>query len=138
MAYEIIKVDVWSKEIEDQPGAVAKALQPIVDAGANLQFLLARRIGEGKGILFISPIQGPQQIKKAKSEGFKKNDGIAVVKITGPDKPGLGLKILNAVYTGDVNLRGISAISIGKNCSIWLAFDTIKDANKAIKLIQKI
>lgn len=136
MKYEIQKVDVWSVEILDQPGGLSSVLQPLVEAGANLQFLLARRTSEGKGIAFLSPLEGPAVVKKAKSLGFQKNKDISVVKIVGPDKAGLGLSILSAIASAGISIRGISASSIGKNCNIWIAFDNNKDANKALKLVQ--
>ncbi len=138
MSYEIKKVDVWSVEILDQPGGLSSVLQPLVEAGANLNFLLARRTSSGKGIAFLSPLEGASVIKKAKSLGFQKNKDIAVLKITGPDKAGLGLLILSTLSSAGINIRGISASSIRKNCNIWISFDNSKDANKASKLIQKI
>lgn len=135
MSYEIKKVDVWSTEIADQPGGLANVIQPLAESGANLKFLLARRTSEGKGIVFVSPIEGTGVIKKAKALNFKKNDGISVIQITGPDKPGLGSKILQSISSAGINLRGISATAIGKNCTLWIAFDNTKDANKALKLI---
>ncbi|MCX8064258.1 MAG: amino acid-binding protein [Candidatus Hydrogenedentes bacterium] len=136
MSYEIKKVDVWSAEISDQPGSLANVIQPLAESGANLKFLLARRTTEGKGVVFVSPIEGQGVIKKAKSLNFKKNDGISAVQITGPDKPGLGAKILQSIALGGINIRGISASATGKNCTIWIAFDNTKDANKALKLIE--
>lgn len=138
MAYEIKKVDVWSVEIMDQPGGLSSVLKPLVEAGANLNFLLARRTSSGKGIAFLSPIEGGAIIKKAKLLGFQKNKDIAVLKISGPDKAGLGLLVLNTLSSAGINIRGVSATSIGKNCNIWISFDNSKDANKASKLIQKI
>lgn len=136
MAYEIKKVDVWSVEIPDRPGALAEILQPLAESGANLKFLLARRTTEGKGIAFVAPVEGAALIKKAKALNLKKNDGIAVIQILGPDKPGLGSKILQTISSAGINLRGVSATAIGKNCTIWLSFDDKKDANKAFKLLE--
>jgi len=138
MAYEVKKVDVWSVEIPDQPGALASVLQPLTEAGANLKFLLARRTTEGQGIAFVAPIEGTGVVKKAKELKFKKNDGISAIQITGPDKPGLGSKILQPLSSAGINLRGISAVAIGKNCTIWLSFDNTKDANKALKLLEAV
>lgn len=138
MGYEIKKVDVWSVEILDQPGGLSSVLQPLVEAGANLNFLLARRTSSGKGIAFLSPLDGNAVIKKAKTLGFQKNKDIAVLKISGPDKAGLGLLILTTLSSAGINIRGISASSIGKNCNIWISFDNSKDAGKSLKLIQKV
>ncbi len=138
MGYEVKKVDVWSAEILDQPGGLSSTLKPLVEAGANLSFLLARRTSAGKGIAFLSPLEGPAIIKKAKSLGFQKNKDIAAIQICGPDKAGLGFSILNAISSAGINICGTSASSIGKNCTIWISFDNAKDANKALKLIQKL
>ncbi|MGC8738132.1 MAG: amino acid-binding protein [Candidatus Hydrogenedens sp.] len=138
MGYEIKKVDVWSVEILDQPGGLSTVLQPLVEAGANFNFLLARRTSSGKGVAFLCPLEGATILKKAKQMGFQKNKDIAVIKIIGPDKAGLGLLILNTLSASGINIRGISASSIGKNCNIWISFDNSKDAGKALKLIQKI
>ncbi len=138
MGYEIKKVDVWSVEILDQPGGLSAVLQPLVEAGANLNFLLARRTSSGKGVAFLYPLEGTAVIKKAKSLGFQKNKDISVLKITGPDKAGLGLLLVKTLASAGINIRGISASSIGKNCIIWISFDNSKDSNKALKSIQKI
>ncbi|MCA1901615.1 MAG: amino acid-binding protein [Candidatus Hydrogenedens sp.] len=138
MGYEIKKVDVWSAEIPDQPGGLRSALVPLVELGANLDFLLARRTTKGKGVVFLSPLEGAQLIKKAKSSGFSKNKEISALKIIGPDKAGLGLAILNELGSAGINIRGISASAISKNCVIWLAFDNTKDSAKALRILKKI
>jgi hypothetical protein len=43
MAPKIEKADVWSGEIRDEVGGLAAVLSPLVAAGADFSFLIARR-----------------------------------------------------------------------------------------------
>ena len=54
------RVDVWAATIEDKPGGLADVLAVLRDAGANLQFIIARRAPDlpGNGVVFVTPLQG--------------------------------------------------------------------------------
>lgn len=131
MAYRIEKVDVWSGNIEDRPGALAAKLAPLAETGAGLEFLLARRDAPGRGIVFLAPIKGAKVAKAAAAAGFAKAGDMAALCVTGPDKPGLGGKIAEAIANAGINLRGLCAAAVGKQCAFYLAFDTPADAAKA-------
>ena len=66
-------VDVWAAAIEDRPGGLANVLASLRDAGADLQFIIARRAPDepGKGVLFVTPLQGDREIAAAAEMGFK-------------------------------------------------------------------
>ena len=55
MKLDITRVDVWAAGIEDQPGGLAQKLDALAKAGANLEFLIARRAPEkpGTGVLYF-------------------------------------------------------------------------------------
>jgi hypothetical protein len=65
-------VDVWASGIEDKPGGLADVLDSLRDAGANLQLIIARRAPEdpGKGVVFVTPLQGDREIAAAAQAGF--------------------------------------------------------------------
>ena len=46
MVLKVSKVDVWVGGLRDRPGALAKKLRALADAGAELEFLIARRAPE--------------------------------------------------------------------------------------------
>jgi hypothetical protein len=46
MAYTVKKVDVWAGEIADRPGGLASTLAALSSAGANIEFVVARRAAE--------------------------------------------------------------------------------------------
>ena len=51
MAFEIDKVDVWVAEMSDRPRALMKKLEVLTEAGANLEFVIARPAKRGKAIV---------------------------------------------------------------------------------------
>ena len=66
------KLDIWSAVIDDKPGGVAKILTGLKDAGADLDFVLARRSPEktGSGVVFVSPLRGDKKTRAASYLGF--------------------------------------------------------------------
>ena len=137
MAYTIAKVDVWVGSMVDRPGAVAKKLVPLTEAGAKLEFLLARRDKAKKGLIFVAPLKGAKQSAAAKKAGLKKGGGVAALRIEGPDKAGLGACISAALGEAGVNMRGISAMALGRKSLFYLAFDKPQDAAKAKQVLAK-
>ena len=63
MAIEVSKVDVWSGEIEDRSGGLAEKIEAVAEAGANLEFVIARRAPHkpGTGLVFLAPLRGAVQ-----------------------------------------------------------------------------
>ena len=132
--------DVWVASLVGRPGSLAGKLAPLAEAGANLEFVIARRSDKkkGDGVVFVTPIKGRTQIAAARKAGFRKTKSLHSVKVEGPDKPGIGAKITGALAEAGINLRGISAAAIGRKMVCHIAFDTSADAAKAIRTIKKL
>jgi len=66
------RVDVWAATIEDKPGGLAKILTGLKDAGADLDFVIARRAPEkpGTGVVFVTPLRGDREVAAASTLGF--------------------------------------------------------------------
>jgi hypothetical protein len=140
MKLNVSRVDVWVAGIEDRPGGLAKKLAALAEAGANLEFVIARRSLEqpGKGVVFVTPVKGAAQSKAATNGGFHRSESLHSVRVEGPDKPGLGAKLTQQLAAAGVNLRGLSAGVIGKRFVLYLAFDTSDDAAKAMRLAKRL
>ena len=138
MAVEISKVDVWAGEIQDRPGGLAEKLQAVSKAGANLEFVIARRAPDkpGTGVVFMAPLTGAAQTEAAAGVGLSKAASLRSVRIEGPDQPGLGAKTAQALADAGINMRGLSAAAIGARCVVYFAFDSDADADKASKVLQ--
>ncbi len=138
MALKVSKVDVWVGGLKDRPGALAEKLRALADAGAELEFLIARRAPDkpGAGVVFLTPLKGAKQLAAAKKAGLRKARSLNSVQIEGPDKPGLGAKLTEALAAKGINLRGLSAAVIGKRFVMHLALDSSADAAKAVRTLK--
>jgi hypothetical protein len=139
MAYSVKKVDVWAGEIADRPGGLAEKIQTLSNAGANLEFLIARRAADkpGNGVVFVTPIKGARQKSAAQGIGFATTDSLHSVRVEGPDKAGLGAKMTKAIGDAGINLRGLSAAALGRRAVSYLAFDSAADADSAVSILRK-
>lgn len=140
MKHKVSRTDVWAATIDDRAGGLAETLEALATAGANLEFLIGRRMPEqrGKGVVFVTPLKGAKQVKAAQAAGFQKTDSLHSLRVEGPDKVGTGARLTKALAKGGVNLRGISAAAFGKRFVIHLALDTAKDAAKAAAILKKL
>ena len=43
MSLKVTKMDVWSGEIQDQPGGLSGVLRQLAEANADLEMVVARR-----------------------------------------------------------------------------------------------
>jgi hypothetical protein len=139
MELSVELVDVWAATIADQPGGLAHVLGALRDAGADLQFVVARRTPEapGKGVVFVAPLQGETQIRAAKQAGFNVTSSVHSVRVMGLDQLGIVGQLAQKVAEGAINLRGISAAVLGSQFIAYLALDTLDDAEKAMDILQR-
>jgi hypothetical protein len=137
MPYSIRNVDVWAADVYNRPGMLARMLEGLAQAGAQLEFMVARRRSENTARVFVSPIKGKKQKQAAADLGFAPALGMHAVRVQGADRPGLGAEISRAVAAAGINIRGAAAASIGKMCVMNLAFASAEDAKKATGAIRK-
>lgn len=140
MKFSVTRTDVWAASIEDRPGGLAEKLAALAKAGANLEFIIARRAPEqsGKGVLFVTPLKGAKQARAAAAAGFQKTGSLHSLRVEGIDKPGTGAKITKALADAGINLRGLSAAALGKKFVNHLALDSTADAAKAAAVLKKM
>ena len=140
MAMKVTRGDVWVAGMTDRPGALAAKLRALADAGAQLEFVIARRAPDkpGTGVVFLTPLKGAAQLKAAKRAGLRKSKSLHSVRVEGRDKPGLGAALTQALADKGVNLRGLSAGVIGKRFVMNLALDSSADAGKAMRVLKSM
>lgn len=133
------RVDVWAATIQDRPGGLAEVLATLREAGADLQFIIARRTpGEpGKGVVFVTPLQSAREIRAAAQVGFNVTQSLHSVRVMGADRPGIAAELTQKLADGGINLRGFSASVIRTQFAAYLAVDSLDDANKAIEILEK-
>ena len=138
MSLAVERVDVWAATIDDQPGGLAEKLAPLAEAGADLEFAIARRAPDkpGAGVVFVTPLRGDAETEAGAKAGFAVADSLHSLRIEGDNKPGIGTKLAEKLADAGINLRGLSAAVIGQRFIMYLALDTADDAAKAMSLLQ--
>ena len=86
----IERVDVWSASIADKTGGLSWLLKGMDEAGADFNFIIARRTPEnpGSGVVFVTPIRGDREVKAASTLGFNLTRSVAAVCFEADNKPG--------------------------------------------------
>jgi hypothetical protein len=127
MALKVTKTEMWSVTIDDRAGGAAEKIEPLAGAGANFEFVFARRTPEqpGKGVVFVTPVKGAKVVKVAKSVGFEKPADIHGLRLEGSDKPG-------------ISFRAISASAVGRKFVCHVALDSAADAARAATLLRRL
>ena len=138
MTYQVRKLDVWVGEIEDSVGGLAGKLEPLANAGADLQLLIARRQPHlpGKGVVFLGGVAGAKATKAATAAGLTKATDLSALSVAGPNKPGAAYQITRRLADAGINLRGVSAGVLGSQFLLLLAFDSAADADKAAQTLR--
>lgn len=133
------RADVWAATIPDRPGGLAEVLATLRDAGADLQFIVARRAPEepGTGVVFVTPLQGDREVGAAAQVGFNVTRRLHCVRVMGPDQPGVAALLTQKLAEAGINLRGFSASVIGTQFVAYVAVDSQDEASRATEVLTK-
>jgi hypothetical protein len=130
--------DVWSARIADKTGGLSWLLKGMDEAGADFNFIIARRSPEnpGSGVVFVTPIRGDREVKAASTLGFSLTRSVDAVRFEADDKPGATARLTGLIADAGINIRGLSVAVIGTRFVAYIGFDSINDAEKAIGIFQ--
>jgi hypothetical protein len=134
------RVDVWAAPIKDEPGGLANILSGLRDAGADLDFVIARRAPDqpGKGVVFVTPLRGDREIRAAANLGFDVTRSLHELRVEGENKPGVAANLTEKLAAAGINLRGFSGAVIGARFILYIGLDTAADAAKAADILKKL
>jgi hypothetical protein len=137
MGFKLERVHIWSCEIPDRAGGMASKLASLAEAGANLEFVLTRRLQDkpGKGILFVAPITGPSQVRAARASGLAEAQDPVVLRVEGDNQAGLAYRLTQQWATVGITLQGLTMAVLAGRFVGFAAFDTVADANRAAQIL---
>jgi hypothetical protein len=138
MAFTANKVEMWTGEINDRVGGLAAVLEPLAEAGVDLEVVVARRQpgAPGKGVVFLGPIQGAKGEQAAAKAGLKRTPDLTALRVDGANKPGECQRLTKLLADAGINLRGLAATVLGNKFTISLGFDSDADATKAVQVLK--
>ena len=139
MPISVKNIVLWRKEVENQPGVLASALEPFAKGGADLQVVMAHRYpgNETQAAIELYPITTKKLVAAAEASGLKAS-GIPTLLVEGDNKPGLGHVIAQALADATINLAFLVAHVIGRKYSAVIGFEKDEDAKTAAALIKKV
>ena len=138
MPVTVKKIVLWRKEVDNQAGTLARTLEPLARARADLRVVVGYRYpgNEAKAVIELHPVAGKKVTSAAEQAGLAASS-IATLLVEGDNKPGLAHKIAQAVADAGVNLTSLVAQALGKGFVAAVGFETEADAKKAAGLIKK-
>lgn len=140
MTLKVSKAEIWTTAIEDRSGGAADRIEPLTNAGANFEFVFARRTPEqpGRGLLMVAPVKGKKVMAAAAAAGFARAPDIAALRVEGGNKAGSAARMTRALADAGLSFRGLSAAAMGTRFVGYVAFDSAADAEHAAKLLRKV
>ncbi|MGB7845601.1 MAG: hypothetical protein WBL63_08305 [Candidatus Acidiferrum sp.] len=138
MAVKVKRITLWRKELENRAGTLAGTLQPLANAGTDLQIVMGYRYpGDSvKAVVELYPIGSKKGTQAAQGAGLAAST-IPVLFVEGDNRAGLGHGITQAIAEAGVNLDFLVAQVIGRKYSAVIGFENEADATKASALIKK-
>jgi hypothetical protein len=132
------RVDIWAAGTTDRPGSLAGVLTGLHEAGADLDFVIARRAPDkpGTGVVFLTPIRGDREVEAASTLGFNLTSSVDAVRVEGDNVPGAAAVLTELIAGAGINIRGFSIAVIGPRYIAYIGFDSTSDAEKAAEVLQ--
>ncbi len=133
------RVEGWVTMIDDQAGGLAKTLNRLRMAGADLDFIAAHRAREhpDKAVLFVYPLYGDAELEAAATLGFSPTRGVHAVRVEGKNRPGIAAELTSLLAAAGINLRGFSAAVFETMFVMYLGFDSAAAATQATSILQQ-
>ena len=139
MAVQIKPVTLWRVEVQNEPGVLARTLEPLATARADLQVVMGYRFpgDRNRGAIEVAPVTGARASKAAEAAGLSQS-GIPALRIEGDNRVGLGHAIASALAEAGINIDFVVAqVSSGRYSAIF-GFDTEEAARRAAPILRRV
>ena len=136
MAVTVKKVVLWRTEVPNDAGELARVLEPLATANANLRVVMGYGLGDsGRAAIELFPVSGKKATAAARSAGLSASP-IACVLAEGDDRAGLGRDMAQAIADAGANIHFLIAETVGRKFSAVFGFGSEADAAAATKAIK--
>jgi len=138
MAITVKQITLWRAEVDNNAGTLARTIEPLAKAGADLNVIMGYKhhAAQGKAVIEVFPVAGKKLAAAAGTTGLGAAS-IPTLLVEGDNKPGLGHAVALAVGDNEINMAFLVAQVIGRRFAAVIGFETDEDAKKAAPLIKK-
>ncbi|MBI3048633.1 MAG: hypothetical protein HYY76_10035 [Acidobacteria bacterium] len=138
MPVRVRPVTLWRVEVDNQPGALARTLEPLAAAKVDLQVVMGYRLPDDhrRAAIEVAPISGARGTSAAAAAGLHEA-AISALRIEGDNRPGLGYAIARVLGEAGINADFVLGQVIGNRHTTVIGFESREDAARAIPLITR-
>ena len=138
MPLSVKRITLWRADVENQRGVLARVLEPLAAAGADLRVVMGYRFPTTpeRSAVELYPVGGRRVTEAAGRGGLAASD-IPCVLVEGDNRPGWGAQMARALADAGINIAFVMAQVIGRRFAAALGFENDAAAAEAMKIIKK-
>ena len=139
MGIRITQIRLWRTEVPRRPGALAQALEPLANHGADLKVVRVRAApGRARrNLVEVYAGEGRRAALVAQASGFSLTAPTTLL-LQGENRPGFAYAVANAVAWAGLGVLDQEAGVVDDRFSSTLTFESPADARKAVTVIRKV
>ena len=140
MAITVKKIELWNATVENRPGALARILEPLAEAGADLEVVMGTSMpgDDGMASIGVFPVKGRKAMSAARSAGLEPAASMPSLLVTGENYAGIGRQMSEALAQAGIDIGVAFAQVVGENFSALFGFAKPEDAARAATLLKKL
>jgi hypothetical protein len=137
MALTVKRITLWRADVPNEPGVLAKTLEPLAEAGADLRLVMGYRFPEmpEHSAIELYPVSGRRPTAAAGEAGLAASD-IPCVLVEGDNRPGLGAAMARALADAGINIAFLMAQVLGRKFTAAFGFADDATAANATRVIK--
>jgi len=132
-------ITLWRADVDNTPGALAAALEPLAASGADLEIVMGYAVpGESqRAVIEVFPVKGRKGIAAAQRAGLRPS-ATPTLLVEGINMPGLGHQLARSLAEAKINIRFLVTQVIGSRYASVFGFEDPAAMKKAAARIRKV
>ena len=138
MAVTVKRITLWRADVDNHPGVLARALEPLAQAGADLRLVMGYRLPHTpeRAAIELYPVSGKRATAAAAAAGLAESRDIPCLLVEGDNRPGLGAAIARGLADAGINIAFLVAQVVGRRFTATFGFGDEATAATATRVIK--
>jgi hypothetical protein len=139
MALTVKPITLWRADVANEPGVLARTLEPLAAAGADLRLVMGYRFPDTpeRSAIELYPVSGRRGTAAAGQAGLAASD-IPCLLVEGDNRPGLGAAMARALADAGINVAFLMAQVIGRKFTAAVGFADEAAATAATRVLKAV
>src|SRR5436305_14146762 len=138
MAMTVKRITLWRADADNRPGVLARTLEPLAQAGADLRLVMGYRLPHTpeRAAIELYPVSGKRATAAAAQAGLAESRGIPCLLVEGDHRPGLGAAMARGLAAARLHIAFLVAQVVGRRFTATFGFADEATAATAMRLIK--